>query len=656
MQHRNSILVVSWAGFCLPWLAMSLAATPNAFQITGGSTVSIFDTGSLQETGVIGFPLGAVTRMALSPDGESVFLAGGYYVTPAQANVSTGLLTKVFNVLAYQGLLGPIAVSPDGKTLYVAALGSAYPEVFVIDVTSGQVTATVEDTELSNAFTPVQSALSADGNTLVVLNKESGRKSGALAVMNIPALAFRSNIKAPAPFYGPFVLTPNGKNVYAVTGNTGTGIVEIDVETGATLANLPVHAGALALSADGSTLYAANSSLEVIDTATNQVIQQIPLPPTMYRPNSVLAVNSIENTAYYSYTDSSGKAFVDVIDLTGTSNPRSFGVAASVGAMAVSANGDSLFVGYNAANLVSALDYTAGRVVGWIELPGEPLLAAGSYHAIAVSPDGHRVFIPFYNYRPSLPGLAVADASTLRVVNSAVFDGRTPLSVAVAPDGATVYVATSLPTDASTDIEAFDASSLALKAVLPVNNVDDFIPSRDGRFLFVTLGPSVAKVDASTGQTVASVAMPSGFESSALALSPSGATLYIGTAPLAQAPLSIQVVATDSFSQTSALPFCGIHLALSRDGKTLYSDGCGGYGGDAVYAIDISTSTVLDTTTLPLSYNTNLAATPDGKQLWVSGESSTTGTFGIVSFDLAAGTSAVIPSYSGGMVAFAGGN
>jgi len=654
MQHCNSILAFSWAGFCLPWLAMSLAATPNAFQITGGSTVSVFNTGSLQETGVIGFPLGSVNNMVLSPHSNSVFLAGGPSNTPAEANVSTGLLTKLFNVTGYD-YLGPIALSPDGKTLYISALGPGSPEVFVVDVASGQVTATVMDPELSNRFSPLQSALSADGNTLVVLNVGTDRNNGALAVMNVPALAFRSNIKAPAPFYGPFVLTPDGRHVYAVTGKTATGIVEIDVQTGATLANLPVHAGALALSVDGSTLYAANSSLEVIDTATNQIINQIPLPATTYRPSS-LAVNPVSNTAYYSYQDSAGQSFVSAIDLTGRTNPRSIAVAAPVSAMVVSADGSRLLVGYSEANLVLALDSKAGHVVGSIELPGLPLLGAGFYHPAVVSPGGDRVFVPFDNYAPSQGGLAIADTSTLRVVNSTLINGRSPLSVAVSPDGTTVYVPTLSLADGTTDIEVFDASSLAVKAIFPIDGVNDLLVSRDGKFLYVSQGYSVAKVNATTGQVVASISFAPAVQETALVLSPSGATLYISSENFSIFTSSIGVVATDSFSQTTTLPFCGLNLALSPDGNTLYSDGCGGPGNsDTVNIIDVNTGALRGTADLPLIF-THLAVTPDGKYLWVSGESNVTSVAGIVSLDVATGSNTAIHTFSNRMVAFAGAN
>jgi hypothetical protein len=215
----------------------TLVAKPNAFQLTNGSTVSVFSTSSFQETGVVGCPNGAVARLVVSPDGSNLYLAGG---TPVRASVATGLIAQTYNLTypSWPPQIGPMAVSPDGKSLYVSTFWD-YPEVIFVNAASGQVTATVVDNAESERWTPRTLLVTPDGKTLILVNSPAQRYgNGAVAVIDIATQKVR-NLRASAPLWGPAVLTPDGRRLYAIAGQpTPSEIVELDLQTGSTLATI----------------------------------------------------------------------------------------------------------------------------------------------------------------------------------------------------------------------------------------------------------------------------------------------------------------------------------------------------------------------------------------------------------------------------------
>jgi DNA-binding beta-propeller fold protein YncE len=404
------------------------------------------------------------------------------------------------------------------------------------------------------------------------------------------------------------------------------------------------------MSADGSTLYASGTAFYEIATPTNQVTAQIPLPSTAVTSTALMTVNPVQPAAYYAYQQaSSGYSSLAVIDLANLSITNTFALPASPLSIGVSPDGKSIFVGTGVPNLVTALDSKTDQVVGAIEIPGVPIYGAYA-HASVVSPDSGSLFVGFNPYSPLQPGIAVVDAATLRVAKSVLLNGSLPLAMALSPDGSTLYVGTAATQSPTSNIEVYDALSLTLKTTLAVANDGDLLVSRDAKFLFVAQDSAVVKVDIASGQIVASAALPSGFSESNMVLSPAGDMLYVGSYPFLGDTLV--AIATGSFSLAASLPYCGENLAISPDGKTLYSDGCFSATTDTVDLIDPATDTLRNAVTVPVIY-TRLSITPDGRQLWIPAQNPATLNPGIVSIDLESGRSTVIHTFSDGPVVMA---
>jgi len=169
---------------------------------------------------------------ALSPDGGRFYtiwlpLRPGIFVLPELYCVDVAS-KQVLKSIPMHGS-GPLAVSPDGATAYVAGLdvNSVAPVLLIVDLATSQLAHV--------SFPGAYLALSADG----------------------------------ARLYGTY--QPELDEV-AVMDTATLGISAIP---------LPAPAGPLALSSDGTRLYAAytafQSRIAVIDTAAKQVISSLPL-------------------------------------------------------------------------------------------------------------------------------------------------------------------------------------------------------------------------------------------------------------------------------------------------------------------------------------------------------------------------------------------
>ena len=174
--------------------------------------------------------------MAITPNGKTIYVADyGGMVTPiATATNTPGKPIKVGKVPV------AIAITPDGKTAYVA------------NVFSGTVTpiATATNTPgkpIKVGRDPLRIAITPDGETAYVLNAASGTVTPIATATNTPGKPINVGRD---PFA--VAITPDGKTAYVVCGNTVTPI--------ATATNTPgkpikVRGNAIAITPDGKTAY-----------------------------------------------------------------------------------------------------------------------------------------------------------------------------------------------------------------------------------------------------------------------------------------------------------------------------------------------------------------------------------------------------------------
>jgi DNA-binding beta-propeller fold protein YncE len=205
--------------------AGSLGATPPT--LLDPATVTPINTA----TGTPGKPIRLIhgaSDIAITPDGKTVYVGSGGgdgrpgYVTPI--NTATGTPGAPIRVSAGAGTM---AITPDGKTLYVAG---------------------------SDTVTPVSTATGTPGAPIRV-------SAGA----------------------GTMAITPDGKTLYVGNdGPAGGAVIPVSTATNRPGQPIPVAAEDIVITPDGKTLYAAaRQGVVPISTATN--IPGKPIRPAGYR-------------------------------------------------------------------------------------------------------------------------------------------------------------------------------------------------------------------------------------------------------------------------------------------------------------------------------------------------------------------------------------
>jgi sugar lactone lactonase YvrE len=224
---------------------------------------------------------------------------------------------------------------------------------------------------------------------------------------------------------------------------------------------------------------------------------------------------------------------------------------------------------------------------------------------VAVSPDGSRVFVIGESSCSSRCGgdafdgyFTVAyDASSGDQLWASRYaeDGPGAYSIAVTPDGSTVFVHGGTPGDAASTTVAYDAST--------------------GDQLFVIHDPGLL------------------VPWNALAISPDSSTVFVAsTTDPTQPPCGDRVTAYDASTGmqlwTAVYPNCtwdrNLAIAISPDGSTLYENGSGNLGFSTV-AYDASTgvqrwATVTDQIRVEGDVEPSVAPSPDGTKVFVLGD------------------------------------
>lgn len=145
----------------------------------------------------------------------------------------------------------------------------------------------------------------------------------------------------------------------------------------------------------------------------------------------VLCIVAVPTTAAPFAYVSNRDGYVSIIDTASNSRvSASIKVGSRPHGIAVSPDGERIYVVNSSHESVSVIDAKSQRIQNSIVLGGFPL-------GVAVSPDGTRVYVG--DNSQSLNVLHVIDTATLRVV-AAVPTGRGSHGIAVSPDGKRVRV------------------------------------------------------------------------------------------------------------------------------------------------------------------------------------------------------------------------
>lgn len=266
--------------FALAALALALAATQASaarYAYSGNydnDTVSVIDTATNQ---VVGSPIpvgDSPSTMAVTPNGKTLYVGA----EGSKGNNVTVVNTQNNQVVAtipltYEGTDVPastIAISPDGKTAYV--LSYEVEGILVIDLQTNQIVGPaipVGGNPWGVAFSPdgsVAYATDLEEDKVEVINTATRDAFAAIPVGEDPR-----NV----------VFSPDGKTAYVANEAFGGALGSVSVIDTATrqVVGAPIPVGrepwGVALTPDGSRLYVSNNgdnSVSVIDTATRQVV------------------------------------------------------------------------------------------------------------------------------------------------------------------------------------------------------------------------------------------------------------------------------------------------------------------------------------------------------------------------------------------------
>lgn len=272
-------------------MASSAEAAPFAY-VTGSNTVSVIDTADNKVVATIPLDRSA-SQVAVSPDGTHAYVTTTtQQVDSGNVSVIDTATNRIAATIPIGASLFGIAVSPDGKKIYVAnsnTFGNSN-NVSVIDVVTKTVAATIPMGDAIGGFGAI--AVSPDGKWAYVGNR-SGNDESVIQVIDLPTNTVAATIQNQSVESSPFIaVAPDGKHVYAINkkfNRFGCSVSVIDTAT-KTVAALIIFVdtancspSGIAITPDGKHAYVPYATLDqsqiaVIATADNTIETSTPMP------------------------------------------------------------------------------------------------------------------------------------------------------------------------------------------------------------------------------------------------------------------------------------------------------------------------------------------------------------------------------------------
>jgi YVTN family beta-propeller protein len=400
--------------------AGELALSPDGtslYVVSGGNaeargTVKAIDTSTDQVVGVVNGSDNA-TGVAVGNDGSTLYVvqygASGGQVAVIDLATST-VVDTITGLHISNG--GSPDFSPDGSRLYVTSFSSvSTTDLSIIDTQSGTIAATLP---ISGAYGSL--VFAPDGTAAYVVGSTPGWDNGNATLLTVDTatdaidgavttFGYDSATVAASPDSGTVYVASQGSPIAGQYG-MGGGLTVINATTSTTEATIAVGTGPddLVVSPDGRTLYVSNfgagsdttpltlptvpGTVSVVDTATNSVRHTI----TVGLAPDAIAVSPDGRAIYVSNFQGDS---VSVINTATETVTQTIPVDDEPTGIAVSPDGETLYATtYDGVHeVLSLVNLSAGSVTATVPLSGDYSAWYAGSSNIAVSPDGHHVYV-----------------------------------------------------------------------------------------------------------------------------------------------------------------------------------------------------------------------------------------------------------------------
>ncbi len=393
-------------------------------------------------------------------------------------SIATRLVWRVSGALVIGVLALAVAAPATGaaRTLYVANLGSEGgrlgESVSAFSISSGgNLDELAGSPFLTGGTEPLGVAMTPEGRYLYVTSLGSESVSafsvapdGSLSA--IPGSPFAAG-------FGPWgtAISPDGKHLYVVDAGTGC-VAAFSIASDGSLSTVsgsPFATGEgpaeVAITPDGRHLYVTNQrsgNVSAFSIATDGSLTMVPGSP--FAADAARAVAVTPNGAYlYVTSQANGSdhmfAFSIAPDGTLSALPGSpFAAEGALIGVAVSPDGEHLYAtnSANSENTVLAFSIAPNGSVSTV--PGSPFVTGGrSPNSVAISPSGMYLYTTDYESNNVSAFSIAPDGSLSMVPGSPLATGEGPLKVVVSPDQGPVAAFSVTPGPAGY-LSEFDAS------------------------------------------------------------------------------------------------------------------------------------------------------------------------------------------------------
>jgi YVTN family beta-propeller protein len=342
---------------------------------------------------------GGLTNIAVTPDGRTVYVSGtgeptsSYAATSAVTpiDVATGRVGQRVLVPSEGGLAGDIAILPNGKTAYVL---DAPQGIVPVDLASGTALRPISVSDIYSLAADV--AIAPNGQTAYAVEPALDKVIPIRTATSTPLKPI--TLTAPgSPLRGSIAITPDGKTAYVLrsgqlndfrSGPPAGALIPISTATNTALRpiSLKYFAGGLdgiAISPDGRTVYVASARwIVAISTSASTMVKAIRIPAAAAGP---VTIDPDGRTAYVLSSESDT---VTPIDLATNTALKPIGTAGLPVFCAFSPDGKTAYVG-------TTRTFTGGHGAGRdavipiqtaTDQVGKPINVGGDPAAIAIAP------------------------------------------------------------------------------------------------------------------------------------------------------------------------------------------------------------------------------------------------------------------------------